>query len=265
LKNLKEWLETKTKIIENLEDALKFGVDVPKGILLFGMPGFGKSLLAKVTAKKWNYPLLRLDMGMVLGPYVGQSEENIRKAIKIAEAIAPCVLWIDEIEKGFSGVSSDGGGSSDVIKRIFGTFLTWMQEKTSPVFVVATANDISQMPPEFLRKGRFDELFFFDLPSEESIGEILKIHLKKRGKEKWFEPLKGFKSKLIGYSGADIEALVKELVELAFIAEIDKREFDPVKTFEKIHKGFKPFSVTNKKAVEEIRNKVKEIDARSAD
>jgi len=262
LKNLKEWLTTKTKVIENLGEAIEFGVDVPKGILLFGMPGCGKSLLAKVIAKRWNYPLLRLDMGMVLGPYVGQSEENIRKAIKIAEAVAPCVLWIDEIEKGFSGVSSDGGGSSDVIKRIFGTFLTWMQEKKAPVFVVATANDISQMPPEFLRKGRFDELFFFDFPSEEAITEILKIHLRKRHKEEWFERLKEYSSKLKGYSGADVEAMVKELVELAFIAKVENKDFDIIGSFNRIYSNFKPFSKTHKKAVEEIRKKLEEIDAK---
>ena len=228
------------------------------------MPGCGKSLLAKVIARQWKYPLLRLDMGMVLGPYVGQSEENIRKAIKISEAISPCVLWIDEIEKGFAGVSSDGG-SSDVIRRIFGTFLTWMQEKKSPVFVVATANDISQMPPEFLRKGRFDELFFVDFPSKESRQEILKIHLKKRKKGEWVDQLIKYADTMEGYTGADIEAVVKELIERAFIATKENRDFEPEKEFDILCKGFKPFSETNKKAVEEIRKKSKEINAKSAE
>jgi AAA+ superfamily predicted ATPase len=264
LVNLKKWLETKTTIIKNLTEASKFGVDMPKGILLFGMPGCGKSLIAKVIAKHWSYPLLRLDMGMVLGPYVGQSEENIRRAIKISEAVAPCVLWIDEIEKGFAGVSSNGGGSSDVIRRVFGTFLTWMQEKKSPVFVVATANDISQMPPEFLRKGRFDELFFLDFPSKNSRKQILKIHLEKRKKD-WFTKLEGFIDKLEGYAGADIEAVVKELIEKAFIAEQEKKAFDIEKTFEEICRDFKPFSNTNKKAIDELKEKSKVIGAKSAE
>jgi SpoVK/Ycf46/Vps4 family AAA+-type ATPase len=229
------------------------------------MPGCGKSLIAKVIAKHWSYPLLRLDMGMVLGPYVGQSEENIRRAIKISEAVAPCVLWIDEIEKGFAGVSSNGGGSSDVIRRVFGTFLTWMQEKKSPVFVVATANDISQMPPEFLRKGRFDELFFIDFPSKESIEQILEIHLKKRKKGEWVTRLEGFIDKLEGYTGADIEAVVKELIEKAFIAEQEKKAFDIGDTFNAICNDFKPFSKTNEKAVKELKEKSKEIGAKSAE
>jgi len=265
LKNLKDWLETKTTIIKNLNEARDFGVDMPKGILLFGMPGCGKSLIAKVIAKHWSYPLLRLDMGMVLGPYVGQSEENIRRAIKISEAVAPCVLWIDEIEKGFAGVSSNGGGSSDVIRRVFGTFLTWMQEKKSPVFVVATANDISQMPPEFLRKGRFDELFFIDFPSKESIEQILEIHLKKRKKGEWVTRLEGFIDKLEGYTGADIEAVVKELIEKAFIAEKEKKAFNIEDTFNAICNDFKPFSKTNEKAVKELKEKSKEIGAKSAE
>ncbi len=265
LKNLKEWLKTKTTIIKNLNEANDFGVDIPKGILLFGMPGCGKSLIAKVIAKHWSYPLLRLDMGMVLGPYVGQSEENIRRAIKISEAVAPCVLWIDEIEKGFAGVSSNGGGSSDVIRRVFGTFLTWMQEKKSPVFVVATANDISQMPPEFLRKGRFDELFFLDFPSKESRKEILKIHLKKRKKGEWFTRLEGFVDKLEGYTGADIEAVVKELIEKAFIAEKEKKAFNIEETFNVICNDFKPFSKTNEKAIKELKEKSKEIGSKSAE
>ena len=265
LKNLKDWLETKTTIIKNLNEAREFGVDMPKGILLFGMPGCGKSLIAKVIAKHWSYPLLRLDMGMVLGPYVGQSEENIRGAIKISEAVAPCVLWIDEIEKGFAGVSSNGGGSSDVIRRVFGTFLTWMQEKKSPVFVVATANDISQMPPEFLRKGRFDELFFLDFPSKESRKEILKIHLNKRKKGEWVTRLEGFIDKLEGYTGADIEAVVKELIEEAFIAEQKKETFNIEDTFKAICNDFKPFSKTNEKAVKELKMKSKEIGAKSAE
>ncbi|RLE43826.1 AAA family ATPase [Candidatus Woesearchaeota archaeon] len=265
LKNLKKWIERKTTIIKNLGEAIEFGVDIPKGILLFGVPGCGKSLIAKVIARHWSYPLLKLDMGMVLGPYVGQSEENIRRAIKIAETVAPCVLWIDEIEKGFAGISSDSGGSSDVIRRVFGTFLTWMQEKKSPVFVVATANDISQMPPEFLRKGRFDEIFFLDFPSKESRKDILKIHLRKRNKEDWFTILEKFADSMEGYTGADIEAVVKELIEMAFLAKIKKRDFNIEESFKAICKDFKPLSETNKKAIEELKKRTKEIGAKYAE
>jgi len=162
-------------------------------------------------------------------------------------------------------VSSNGGGSSDVIRRVFGTFLTWMQEKKSPVFVVATANDISQMPPEFLRKGRFDELFFLDFPSKESRKEILKIHLNKRKKGEWVTRLEGIIDKLEGYTGADIEAVVKELIEEAFIAEKEKKAFNIEDTFKAICDDFKPFSKTNEKAVKELKEKSKEIGAKSAE
>jgi len=167
LRTLKDWLMRKQKIFSNLDRANKLGVDTPKGVLLVGMPGCGKSLTAKACASIFNLPLLRLDMGAVFGPYLGQSEENIRKVIKLAESISPCILWIDEIEKGFAGVGGGGSSSSEVSTRIFGTILTWMQEKTSPVFVIATSNDIRLFPPEFLRKGRFDEIFFVDFPDKE--------------------------------------------------------------------------------------------------
>lgn len=185
LQKLKNWLEQKKKIFDRMEKAKKYGVDIPKGLLLFGMPGCGKSLSAKVIARYFEMPMLRLDMGMILGPYVGQSEENIRKAIKLAEAIAPSVLWIDELEKAFSGIKGGGTSSSEISIRIFGTILTWMQEKTKPVFLVATANSITGMPPEFLRKGRFDEIFFVDFPKGDEIEQIFQVHLKKRGKEPW--------------------------------------------------------------------------------
>ena len=150
LENLKEWLQRKAKIFANLDKAIKFGVDVPKGIMIIGMPGCGKSLTAKATASLFEIPLVRLDVGRLLGKYVGESENNMRKALKLSEAISPCVLWIDEIEKAFAGVGSDGG--NEVTTRLFGQFLTWMQEKENTVFIVATANDISHIPPEFMPK-----------------------------------------------------------------------------------------------------------------
>jgi SpoVK/Ycf46/Vps4 family AAA+-type ATPase len=159
LENLKEWLRNKAKIFNQLEKAIEFGVDIPKGIMIVGMPGCGKSLTAKATAKLFNVPLLRLDVGKLLGKYVGESEDNMRRAISITEAVAPCILWIDEIEKAFAGVG--GANGNEVTTRLFGYFLTWMQEKNSSVFVVATSNDISNLPAEFLRKGRVQIYFFF--------------------------------------------------------------------------------------------------------
>ena len=186
LENLKEWLYKKERIFNHLDKAIKFGVDIPKGIMIVGMPGCGKSLAAKATAKLFEIPLVRLDVGRLLGKYIGESEENMRKALKLSEAISPCVLWIDEIEKAFSGVGGSSGGS-DVTTRLFGQFLTWMQEKENTVFIVATANDISKIPPEFLRKGRFDELFYVDFPNDEERRKIIEIHLKKR--KKWNKDL----------------------------------------------------------------------------
>lgn len=203
LENLKNWLARKAKVFAALDKAIKFGVDVPKGIMIIGMPGCGKSLTAKATASLFELPLVRLDVGRLLGKYVGESEENMRKALKLSEAISPCVLWIDEIEKAFAGVGGDGGGN-DVTTRLFGQFLTWMQEKESTVFIIATANDISKIPPEFLRKGRFDELFFVDLPNGEERRKILEIHLKKR--KKWNKDIDYITliKETDGFNGADI-------------------------------------------------------------
>ena len=153
LENLKEWFIRKAKVYKNMGKAKKYGVDMPKGMLIAGVPGCGKSLNAKAAANLFEVPLLRLDMGRLMGKYVGESEGNLRNAIALAEAISPCVLWIDELEKAFAGIGGSGGGA-EVTIRLFGNFLTWMQEKESPTFVVATANDITHLPPELLRKGR---------------------------------------------------------------------------------------------------------------
>ena len=167
LENLKEWLKRRAGAFG--QSAKTYGLPAPKGLLIVGIPGTGKSLTAKATASAFGLPLLRLDMGRVFGGIVGQSEANLRAVIQTAEAIAPCVLWIDEIEKGFSGSKSSGSSDGGTSSRVFGSFLSWMQEKEKPVFVVATANDVSQLPPEFLRKGRFDEMFFVDLPDARSV------------------------------------------------------------------------------------------------
>ena len=180
LDNLKSWLLKRNNSWS--EQAKRYCIPAPKGVLVTGVPGCGKSLTAKAMSTIWQLPLLKLDFGKVFSGLVGSSEENMRRALATAEAVAPSILWIDEIEKGLSGLGSNG--DSGVSSRIFGQFLTWMQEKESPVFVIATANNISNLPPELLRKGRFDEIFFVDLPTLSERKEIFKLHLEKRLKDK---------------------------------------------------------------------------------
>lgn len=216
LDNLKNWLKQRSKSFER--KAKEFGLKEPKGLLLLGVPGTGKSLTAKAIANEWNQPLLKLDIGRVFQAEVGSSENNIRMAIETAEAIAPCVLWIDEIEKGLNvgGGEKDGGTNS----RVFSTILTWMQEKTKPVFVVATANNISNLPPELLRKGRFDEIFFIDLPTKSERENIFKIHLKKNNQDNittFSELIKNSQY----FNGAEIEETVKEAMFRAYIEDND--------------------------------------------
>ena len=216
LDNLKSWLQRKAKVLKNIEQAEKFGVAKPKGVLIAGLPGCGKSLNAKAAAALFGVPLLRMDMGRLMGKYVGESEANLRKAIHLAEAISPCVLWIDELEKAFAGIGSQGGGA-EVTTRLFGTFLTWMQEKEGLSFVVATANNITQLPPELLRKGRFDEIFYVGLPNAQERAKIFSIHIGKRRKADLKNiNIEQLVQKTDGYSGADIEGVVKEAIETAF-------------------------------------------------
>lgn len=223
LDNLKKWLKKKAKVFQNMAAAEKFGVDMPKGVLVAGVPGCGKSLSAKATAHLFGVPLLRLDMGRLMGKYVGESEANMRKAISLAEAISPCVLWIDELEKAFAGLGGEGGG--EVTTRLFGYFLTWLQEKNSPVFVVATANDITKLPPELMRKGRFDEIFYIGLPKAEERRKIFEIHIKKRRLDDYNSiELEDLVKKTDGFSGADIEGVVKDGVEAAFAEDRDRLE-----------------------------------------
>lgn len=261
LENLKEWLSKKATIMANLDRAIDFGVDVPKGIMIVGMPGCGKSLAAKATASLFEIPLVRLDVGRLLGKYVGESEENLRKALKLSEAISPCVLWIDEIEKAFSGVGKNSNGGNDVTTRLFGNFLTWMQEKENTVFVLATANNISNLPPEFLRKGRFDELFFVDLPNQNERCKIIEIHLKKRKKWNNNIDLYELSLKTEGYNGADLESIVKESIETAFINGI--KEITTENLLETI-KNTKSISVTLKDAIKDIRNIIDKYDLKRA-
>ncbi len=211
LESLKRWLELRKLAFS--EKARNFGLPVPRGILMLGVQGCGKSLCAKAVSALWQLPLLRLDMGRIFSSLIGSSEENIRRAVKVAESIAPAILWIDEIDKGFSGMNS-GGSDAGTSSRVFATFLTWMQEKKTPVFIIATANNISALPPELLRKGRLDEIFFVDLPCASERKEIFKIHLKKRGAAPEKFDLNSLISASEGFSGAEIEqAVISALFE----------------------------------------------------
>jgi len=214
LDELKLWLERRGQAFG--AGARSFGLDAPKGVLLLGVQGCGKSLTAKAVAATWQYPLLRFDMGKVFGGIVGQSEGNIRDALRVAEALAPCVLWIDEIEKGLAGMGSSDATDGGTTARVVGTLLTWMQEKTAPVFVVATANRIDMLPPELLRKGRFDEIFFVDLPTRETREEILRIHLTRKRRIPEEYDLAALSEQSIGFSGAELEEAVREGLYAAY-------------------------------------------------
>lgn len=253
LENLKRWLKKRDK--SWLDSAQKYCLPAPKGVLITGVPGCGKSLTAKAIGAAWQLPLLRLDVGKIFAGIVGSSEENMRTAIRTAEAISPSVLWIDEIEKGFVGTGS--AGDSGTSSRIFATFLTWMQEKTKPVFVIATANNIQFLPPELLRKGRFDEIFFVDLPTRKERIDIFNVHLQRRLKDPQvigpFEITTALLSELAdlteGFVGAEIEqAVISGLFE-AFSEDRCIRLSD----FEKAIRNTVPLSVTQAEQIRAIR------------
>ena len=219
LDNFKSWLKLRAQAFS--QDAIKYGLPYPKGLLLVGVQGTGKSIAAKIIANEWQLPLLRLDFGRLFASLIGQSEQRVRKMIEIAEAISPCVLWVDEIDKAFVGAQNSG--DSGTTSRVLSTFITWLSEKNSPVFVVATANNIEWIPPEILRKGRFDEMFFLTLPTCKEREAIFKVHLKR------FRPelIGNFQLTLLGqlsndFSGAEIEQVVIEAMRLGFN---ENREF----------------------------------------
>ncbi len=224
---LKRYLEAKAKVMGQVSVIQKYGVQMPKGVFIVGMPGCGKSLCAKASAAAFSAPLLKMDMGSMMGKYVGESEGNLRKAIKLAEAAAPCVLWIDEIEKAFSGV---GGQNNDIVTRMFGYLLGWLQDKKSSVYVIATANNADNLPPELKRKGRFDEIFCVNLPTKEEREDIFKVHLGKKSKAEKVkvdvEDYTKLSQATEGFNGADIEAVVNETVERGFLKLIDENKLN---------------------------------------
>jgi ATP-dependent 26S proteasome regulatory subunit len=203
---LKEWLATRALAFS--ERARRFGLPEPRGLLLLGVQGAGKSLVAKAVASQWQLPLLRLDLGRLFSELVGSSEQNMRTALRLAESVSPAILWLDELEKGLAGVASSHLSDAGTTARVFGGFLTWMQEKTAPVFVIATSNDITILPPEALRKGRFDEIFFIDLPVPDERREIFAIHLARRGRDPLAFDLNRLAQQSEGFSGAEIEQAV---------------------------------------------------------
>ncbi|MEZ4609637.1 MAG: AAA family ATPase [Caldilineaceae bacterium] len=211
---LKEWLRKRTRAFS--DEARAFGLPAPKGILLVGVQGSGKSLVAKAVANLWKLPLLRLDVGRLFASLVGSSEQNLRTAIRTAESIAPVVLWVDEIEKGFAGVASSNQRDAGTSARVFGSFITWLQEKQTPVFVIATANDVTQLPPELVRKGRFDEIFFVDLPNLSERADIWRIHLLKRNRDPDQFDVDVLARASEGLSGAEIEQAVIDGLYEAF-------------------------------------------------
>ena len=247
LDELKKWLTKRGKAFS--PKAREFGLPEPRGILLLGIPGCGKSLTAKAISGLWQLPLLKLDVGKVFSSFVGSREENVRRAIQTAESIAPSILWLDEIEKGFSGLGSSGQTDGGTTARVFGTFLTWLQEKKSAVFVVATSNNVSSLPPELLRKGRFDEIFYVDLPSKEERKEIFKIHLEKRHRKAEKYDIQKYADQSAGFSGSEIEEIIVSALYDAYDANRELVDSDLENTI----KTMIPLSQTMEEQIKSIR------------
>lgn len=245
---LKGWLVKRRRAFS--KEAKAYGLPTPKGLLMTGIPGTGKSLTAKATASNFGVPLLRLDAGRLFGGLVGQSEANIRSVIKISEAIAPCVLWLDEVEKGLSGSRSSGMTDGGTAARVFGSFISWMQEKTAPVFVVATANDVTQLPPELLRKGRWDDLFFVDLPNEDERKEIWNIQIAKHGRDPKDFDIRMHAKSTAGLTGSEIEAVFVDALYRAFDAEMEPTDL----TIAEVLTDFVPLSKTMAEQIRGLRD-----------
>ena len=242
LANLKSWLEKRRDTFVENQD----GPDKPRGILLVGVQGGGKSLAARAVAGMWGLPLLRLDMGAIYNKFFGESERNVREALKLAESMSPCVLWIDEIEKGVAVGENDGGTS----RRVLGTLLTWMAERKAPVFMVATANEIDRLPPELIRKGRLDELFFVDLPAAHIREDIFRIHLRARGHEPAQFQLDELVEDTDGFTGAEIEQAV---IAAAYAARARGDSMDTADLLQEVHSTV-PLSVTMAERLQALRD-----------
>ena len=263
LSRIVEDLEIKSQIYNNLGDAEKFNIPIPKGILIIGMPGCGKSMIAQATANKFGVSLLRLDVSRLMGKYVGESEANLRLALATAEAAHPCVLWIDEIEKAFAGGNSKSGDNDMLVMRMMGHFLTWMQERKTPVYIVATANDV--MRPEFMRKGRFDEVYFVDFPTAEERAQILNVKIRKyrEMKDSIFDfseiddckdVVKDMQGEYGGFSGSEIECVLNMVVEKKFQDYLKQKNVANDKDF--IPQAIKIKKDDFKNAVDKIKNSV---------
>ncbi len=255
LGELKKWLDSREKAFSS--EAREYGLPAPKGIALIGIPGTGKSLTAKMIGSLWHLPILRLDVGALFGSLVGESEERVRRALSLVELIAPCVLWIDELEKALAHGGLDAGTST----RVFGSILTWMQEKKTPVFVVATANDISSLPPELLRRGRFDEIFFLDLPTEAERREIFGVHILIRRRLPEAFDLDRLAAASAGYVGAEIEQAVIDAMYIAFNDQ--QREFTTADILDALRQQV-PISVSQRENIERLRSWLREGRAQSA-
>ena len=245
---LKDWFRRRSKAFS--EKAVKYGLPAPKGVMLLGIPGAGKSLIAKSLGSLWNVPVVKLDVGRLMGGIVGDSEKNTRQALKLAEAVSPCILFCDEIEKGFSGVQSSGQSDAGTQARVLGTFLTWLQDKQKPVFVIGTSNSIEQLNPEFLRKGRFDEIFFVDLPNVDEREDIFRIHLGLRSRDASKFNVRALAIAAEGYSGAEIEQTIIDAMYNAFFEE---REVE-TKDIQKAIKEIIPLSKTMAEKMDALRS-----------
>ena len=246
LASLKAWLAKRKGVVTEPGRAAQYGLDFPKGMLLLGVPGCGKSLSAKAVASEWGLPLLKLDPSNLYNKYIGESERNFKRAMAAAERMAPVVLWIDELEKAFAQGGSEDGGVS---QRILGSFLSWLQDRRGDVFVVATANDVTRLPPEFLRKGRFDEIFFVDLPDAATRGEIFRIHLGSRGQDPAGFDLEALAVASAGFSGSEIEGVVVSGLYGAFAIG---GKLAPDSLLDEVA-GTKPLSVTRAEDIGALR------------
>ncbi|HIK14125.1 MAG TPA: AAA family ATPase [Leptolyngbyaceae cyanobacterium M33_DOE_097] len=262
LDNLKLWVRTRQDAFT--EEARRYGIPNPKGVLLVGIQGTGKSLSAKTIAHEWRLPLLRLDTGRLFGGIVGESESRVRQMIQLAEAIAPCVLWIDEIDKAFGNITSGSDGDAGTSRRVFGSLITWMQEKITPVFIVATANNVQILPAELLRKGRFDEIFFLNLPTEQERKDIFRVHLQRLRPNRMREfDILLLAKQTRNFSGAEIEQVIIDGMHRAFGQKGQRRDFSTEDILLAIEETV-PLAAIARHQIDSLKQWAAEAGARSA-